>query len=71
MSTIPVFVQTDEVSSAFFADWPIDDLDSVIPLLRGWGVIDIDGDDAPTDEAAGEFVVDEKRVIFRVSVMTR
>ncbi len=67
-STIPVYIQTLEAVT-FFADWPLDDLDSVIPLLSRWGVTDDTGNDANASAtAAGEFVVTTKQVVFRVSM---
>lgn len=67
--TIPVHVQTD-VDNGFFADWPIDELDDVIPLLSRWGLTDSEGDDTdPATNAVGEFLHTGKRVVFRVSIM--
>jgi hypothetical protein len=69
-STIPVHVATGIDNAAFFADWPVDQLDEVIPLLQRWGLTDSDGDDTGADgNAVGEFFHTGRRVIFRVTVM--
>ena len=67
--TIPVHVMTG-VDEGPFADWPIDRLDEVIPLLSKWGLTDSEGDDTdPGTNAVGEFIHTGRRVIFRVTVM--
>jgi hypothetical protein len=69
-STIPVHVATGVDDAAFFADWPIDELDEVIPLLKRWGLTDSDGDDTDAlNNAVGEFLHTGRRVIFRVTVV--
>lgn len=68
--TIPVHVATGIDDAAFFADWPIDDLDDVIRTIARWGLTDSDGDDTEANmNAVGEFLHTGKRVIFRVSVV--
>ncbi len=67
MSTIPVIIQTPETEVPF-AHWPVDALDDVIPLIARWGMTDLDGGDLDISSAVGDFVVNAKQVVFRVSV---
>ena len=69
-STIPVHVITGIDDRGFFADWPLDELDDVIPLLTRWGLTDSEGSDTNVERnAVGEFVHTGRRVIFRVTVV--
>jgi hypothetical protein len=71
MNTIPVHVATGVDDAKFFADWPLDKLDDVIPLLQSWGLTDSEGDDTAVDRnAVGEFFHTGRRVIFRVTVVS-
>lgn len=68
--TIGVYVATTVDDPRFFANWPLDRLDEVIPLLARWGLTDSDGDDTdPGSNAVGEFVHTGSMVMFRVSVI--
>jgi hypothetical protein len=69
-STIPVHVATGIDDAGFFADWPLDELDDVIPLLTRWGLTDSEGGDTNASRnAVGEFMHTGRRVIFRVTVV--
>lgn len=62
----------DEPVGAILGDVPFADVDSVIRLLKMWGVkILADGDYANHDEYSGEFVydADSREVYFEVEIV--
>lgn len=68
-SMIPVYVQTDVDEAVYFTDWPVGDLESVLDLIRSWGLVDSDGEDTNTSGACADLIVLGKRVVFRVSLI--
>jgi len=51
-------------------DVPFDQLDSVIPTLKAWGVSDRDGTLLDTDGLSAQFVYDDERGEFFFEVIS-
>lgn len=48
-------------------DVPLLDLDSVIPMIKQWG-LEVDRDYKDTDDLFGQFVVDDSGAYFEVRI---
>lgn len=67
MSTVPVYViAADADPVLLFENWPADQLEGAMRLLRMWGASDADGQDLDTDAASGQFRIGETRAVFEI-----
>jgi hypothetical protein len=53
--------------SARLCDWPATKIDRLIPTLRSWGVLGVDGEHHQED-LVGQFVLSEGEAYFEVTI---